>query len=197
MIATPAMFFAGKHLACMLEKRSEKPQQSFDADIEDLHSHVLIAGFGRVGQTVAKVLADAGISYLALDLDQNRVAKCRAKGMSVYFGDANQIQVLQAAGAERARTAVVTLDNQEATSRTVAALRGDCPDLPIYVRARDRRHMRSLETVGATAVVSEAAESSLQLGSIVLASLDVSADEIACVIQEYREGDYARLEDII
>jgi CPA2 family monovalent cation:H+ antiporter-2 len=197
MIATPAMFFAGRHLTCMLEKRSGTPQQSFDADIEDLHSHVLIAGFGRVGQTVAKVLTDAGISYVALDLDQTRVAKCRTKGMSVYFGDANQIHVLQAAGAERARTAVITLDNHETASRTVAALRGHHPDLPIYVRARDRQHMRRLENVGATAVVSEAAESSLQLGSIVLASLDVSADEIASVIQEYRESDYARLEDVI
>ena len=197
MIATPAMFYAGKRFAGVLEKPSDGSRETFDSDVEDLKNHVLIAGFGRVGQTVAKVLSDAGLSYVALDLDQTRVMKCRASGMSVYYGDANQIQVLEAAGAARAKTAVITLDHQGIASKAVAALRDNYPDLPIYVRARNKQHMRHLEEVGATAVVSEAAESSLQLGSIVLNSLDVSADEIASVIQEYRKDDYARLEEIV
>ncbi|MBZ0215802.1 MAG: NAD-binding protein, partial [Fimbriimonadaceae bacterium] len=133
----------------------------------------------------------------ALDLNQDRVAKCRAKGMPVYYGDADQILVLEAAGAASATTAVITLDQQDVASKTVAALRDNYPDLPIYVRGRNRRHVQHLEKVGATAVVSEAAESSLQLGSIVLTSLDVSADEIASVIQEYRESDYALLNEIV
>jgi len=197
MVATPLMFYLGKLLACWLEERAHKPEEIFDIDVDGESNHVLIAGFGRVGQTVAKVVSDAGISYVALDLDQNRVAKCRAKGMSVYFGDADQIDVLKATGASRAKMAVITLDTQETASRVVAALRDNYPDLPIYVRARDRRHMAQLEKAGATAVVSEAAESSLQLGSIVLTSLDVSSDEIASVIQGYREDDYKRLDEII
>ncbi len=197
MIATPAMFFAGKYLAGLLKTPSGKQQGYFDAEVETFNNHVLIAGFGRVGQTVAKVLSDAGISYVALDLDQSRVAKCREKGMSVYYGDADQIYVLQAAGAGRASMAVITLDHAETASRVVAALRNNYPQLPIFVRARDRRHTQQLEKVGATAVVSEAAESSLQLGSIVLTSLDISTDEIMSVIQKYREDDYRRLEKII
>jgi len=197
MVATPVMFSIGKHLSCWLENRGNKTQEAFDADIEGESNHVLIAGFGRVGQTVAKVLADVGIHYVALDLDQSRVAKCRTKGMSVYFGDADQVDVLKAAGAERAIMAVITLDEQETASRVVAALRDNYSDLPIYVRARDRQHMQHLEKAGATAVVSEAAESSLQLGSIVLTSLEVSPDEIASVIQEYREDNYRRLDEIV
>ncbi len=197
MIATPAMFYAGKRFDGWLDRRSDGSQDAFDAEVEDLNNHVLIAGFGRVGQTVAKVLSDAGLSYVALDLDQTRVKKCRANGMPVYYGDADQIFVLEAAGAARARTAVITLDHEGVASKAVAALRGNFPDLPIYVRARNKQHMRHLEEVGATAVVSEAAESSLQLGSIVLTSLDVSTDEIASVIQNYREDDYARLEEIV
>jgi len=197
MVATPLMFYVGKRFSYWFESRENTPQATFDADVEGISNHVLIAGFGRVGQTVAKVLSDAGISYIALDLDLTRVTKCRAKGLSVYFGDADQIEVLKAAGAQRAKTAVITLDRQEAASRVVAALRDNYPDLPIYVRARDRQHMAHLGKAGATAVVSEAAESSLQLGSIVLASLDVSSDEIASVIQEYRDDDYKRLEDIV
>ncbi|MFK5979210.1 MAG: monovalent cation:proton antiporter-2 (CPA2) family protein [Rhizobiaceae bacterium] len=197
MAATPLMFYVGQYISTRLDNRNGKPHEAFDTDMEEASNHVLIAGFGRVGQTVAKVVSDAGISYVALDLDQNRIAKCRAKGMSVYFGDADQIHVLNAAGAERAKMAVITLDREKSASQVVTALRSNYPDLPIYVRARDRRHMANLEKAGATAVVSEAAESSLQLGSIVLSSLDVSADEIATVIQEYREDDYKRLEEII
>ena len=197
MVATPAMFYLGKQVACWHEGRSEQSYETIDPNVEDLKNHILIAGFGRVGQTVAKVLSDAGLSYVALDLDQTRVTKCRAKGMSVYYGDADQIHVLEAAGAQKAKTAIITLDKPKAASRVVLALHTNFPDLPIYVRARDRRHMARLEKAGATAVVSEAAESSLQLGSIVLSSLDVSADEISSVIQTYREEDYKRLEDIV
>jgi len=197
MVATPLMFWAGKHIGNRLRQDAD-PQHGFTgADLEGIGNHVLIAGFGRVGQTVAKVLSDAGIAYVALDLDQARVAKCRAMGMSVYYGDADQIQVLHSAGAARAKMALVTLDKPKITRRVVTALRGQYPDLPILVRARDRRHTLELERVGATAVVSEAAESSLQLGGLALKSLDVDEDEILCVIQEYREDDYARLQDIV
>lgn len=197
MIAAPGMFSAGKRVCCWIEARSGDAQAEIDADIVGTDNHVLIAGFGRVGQTVAKVLSDAGIPYVALDLDQARVAKCRAKGMSVYYGDADHLHVLNAAGAQRAKIAVITLDKHKTASRVVTALRGSYPALPIYVRARDRKHMALLEKAGATEVVSEAAESSLQLGSIVLSSLDVSSDEIISLIQAYREDDYKRLEEII
>lgn len=197
MVATPVMFYAGKHIGNRLRADVHIPQDSIGADLDNVNDHVLIAGFGRVGQTVANVLSDAGIPYVALDMDQARVAKCRARGVPVYYGDADQIQVLQSAGAARAKMALVTLDNPKVTRRVVAALRGHYPDLPILVRARDRRNTPELEQVGATAVVSEAAESSLQLGSIALKSLGVEEDDILCVIQEYREDDYARLDDII
>ncbi|MCF6275736.1 MAG: NAD-binding protein, partial [Robiginitomaculum sp.] len=99
--------------------------------------------------------------------------------------------------AGHAKAAVITIDHVSSASQVVGALRKNYPVLPIYVRARDRQHMRSLEESGASAVVSEAAESSLQLGSIVLQSLNVSVDEIASLIDDYREDDYAKLEEII
>lgn len=197
MVATPAMFFLGKHLSTRLRKQSDITNNALDTKITDVKNHVLIAGFGRVGQTIAKVISDAGISYVALDLDQARVSKCRAKGMSVYFGDADRIQVLKAAGAGRAQMVVITIDHAKTASRIVSALQVDYPDLPIYVRARDRQHVRSLEKSGATEVVSEAAESSLQLGGMVLKSLGVRVDEITSLIEAYREDDYAKLEKII
>lgn len=197
MLATPLMFFLAKLIARALEKRHDAPVHSlYEAD-EQLHDHVLIVGFGRVGQTVARVISEAGFSYIAIDMDQKLVAACRAKGMPVYYGDVSQVRVIEAAGVKSAKLAVITLDEGGLASRTVAALHQCYPDLAIYVRARDRQHIFQLEELGATAVVPEAAESSLQLGSIVLGSLDVSSDEIQCVIQSYRDDDYARLGDVI
>jgi len=193
MIATPFMFYLGKKISTLLANNI----QAETRDISELNQHVLIAGFGRVGQTVARVLTEAGISYIALDLDQKRVSNCRKKGMNVYFGDADQIKVLQSAGAQNASIAVITLDQTTAASHIVTALRSNYPALPIYVRARDRSHSNILENAGATEMVFEAAEASLQLGSIVLASLNVSSDEITSVINDFREDDYAKLEEII
>lgn len=197
MLLTPLMFFVGNKLSSLIDKKSNDEPTPIDEEIQTLNNHILIAGFGRVGQTVAKVVSDAGYSYVALDLDQNRIKKCRSKTMQVYYGDASQIKVLEAAGVSKATSVVITLDEQATASRTVAALRAQYKDLPIYVRARDRKHIRHLETVGATAIVSEAAESSLQLGSIILSSLNVSTDEITSLIDKYRDNEYERLEEII
>ena len=135
-----------------------------------LTDHVVIAGFGRVGQTVAKVLAAAGVPYVALDLDARRIARARAKGLPVFYGDASRVDVLAAAGAGRARAAVLTIDQPPAIDRAVAALHGHFPELRIFVRGHDPDHGRRLTEWGATAVVPEAVEASLQLGAIVLAA---------------------------
>ncbi|MCF6344014.1 MAG: monovalent cation:proton antiporter-2 (CPA2) family protein [Devosiaceae bacterium] len=197
MIVTPLMFSLGKFIEAKINRDKEASTDIIDSEERELTAQVLIAGFGRVGQTVAKVLSDANISYIALDLDQNRVAKCRKNGMNVFYGDADQIKVLQSAGADQVQVAVITLDSKITSKNTVSSLRKNYPQLPIYVRAKDRKQGRILEEAGASAMVSEAAEASLQLGSIVLASLNVSADEIASVMDDYREDDYALLEEII
>ncbi len=197
MIVTPLMFTLGKFIEAKINRGKEVSTDIKDSEERELTAQVLIAGFGRVGQTVAKVLSDANISYIALDLDQNRVAKCRKNGMNVFYGDADQIKVLQSAGADQVQVAVITLDNKITSKNAVSSLRKSYPQLPIYVRAKDRKQGRILEEAGASAMVSEAAEASLQLGSIVLASLNVSADEIASVMDDYREDDYALLEEII
>lgn len=197
MIVTPLMFTLGKFIEAKINKDKEISTDIRDSEASELSAQVLIAGFGRVGQTVAKVLSDANISYVALDLDQNRVAKCRKNGMNVFYGDTDQIKVLQSAGADQVQVAVITLDNKITSKNVVSSLRKSYPQLPIYVRAKDRKQSHILAEAGASAMVSEAAEASLQLGSIVLASLNVSADEIASVMDDYREDDYALLEEII
>lgn len=200
MAATPLAAWLGRLAAAALVRQEEPSDHGLPALTaagEVLAGHVLIAGFGRVGQTVAHVLASQGVAYVALDLDAARVALCRKAGLSVYYGDASRIEVLEAAGAARARAAVVTLDDWRAATRTVAAIRQHFPELPSYVRSRDQRHGRRLEREGATAAVPETVEASLQLGSIVLAATGTGRADVDQLLERLRGENYAALENII
>jgi len=197
MVATPVMAYAGGQFSSFWARREKVSVAGAGKIGDDLHDHVLIAGFGRVGQTVAKVLSAGDISYVALDLDAARIAACRAKGMPVFFGDASQIEILNAAGASRAKGAVITIDQPATADRIVAALHEFLPDLPIVARARDLPHSHRLETEGATQAVPETLEASLQLGAIAMTSMGASSDEVMGIIQELREDDYANLGDAV
>jgi CPA2 family monovalent cation:H+ antiporter-2 len=196
MIVTPLLAEAGRSLAQRLGRPAAGDLHALHEGAGSLTDHVVVAGFGRVGQTVAKVLAAADIPYVALDLDPGRVRRCRAAGLPAFFGDASGVDVLAAAGAGRARAAVLTMDQAAAVDRAVAALHQHFPELRIFVRGHDPRHGRELARRGATAVVPEAVEASLQLGGIVLTAVGASGGDAARIIEQLREGGYAGLEAI-
>jgi CPA2 family monovalent cation:H+ antiporter-2 len=197
MVATPVMAYVGGQFSSFWTRRKKVSVAGVEQIGEDLHDHVLIAGFGRVGQIVAKILSAGGISYVALDLDGNRIAACRTKGMPVFFGDSSQIEILNSASTNRARCAVITINQPAKVDRIVAALHQFFPDLPIFVRAQDLVHGRRLEMEGATQAVPETLEASLQLGAIAMTSMGASSDEVIGIIQELRKDDYANLGDSV
>lgn len=198
MVATPLMVHLAQLVDRLLQARQPEPglEPLEDAGTE-LVDHVLIAGFGRVGQTVAKSCARAGQSFLALDMDQLRVRRCHTLGMPVYYGDASHLEVLTAAGAERAAAAVITLDHPLEAARAVTALRAHYPKLRIFARARDLHHAARLERAGATAVVPETIEASLKLGSLVLQHLNPKDDAAIRAIEALRADNYALLGEVI
>jgi len=153
---------------------------------QGLEGHVLIAGFGRVGQALARVFDGETLPYLALDLDSAAVAGHRTRGLPVYFGDASRPDILRRAGVEHARALVVTMDSPEAARRTVEAARRAWPWLPIFARARDVPHASLLVASGATRVVPETVESSLQLAARVLEGLGVPDEAIGQAVEEQR-----------
>jgi len=197
MVATPLMAYLGGQFSEFLARKNKISVARVDDIEDDVHDHVLIIGFGRVGQTVAKILSAGGISYVALDLDAARVAACHAKGMPCFFGNASQIGVLKSAGAVRAKGAVITIDQPRTTDTLVWALHEFLPDLPIFVRARDLPHGRRIEAEGATQAVPETLEASLQLAAIAMTSMGVSSDEVRGLVQEIRDNDYATLGETI
>ena len=137
----------------------------------DLTGHVIIVGYGRTGQTLASLLNRECISHVALDLDTNRVARLRAKGALVYFGDASRVAMLQKIRLKDAAILAVCTDDPIATERILVAARDLSKDVPIVVRVRDSAHAKHLLNLGATQVVLEVLESGLQLGHLMLEQL--------------------------
>ena len=153
--------------------------------------HVILAGFGRVGARIGAILNAANVPYVGIDMDQSRVKAARAQGFSVFYGDASNVKVLQAAGAGRAKMIVVAMDNPEHFDRMVPLVRQYYPNLPIHARAKDRQHCAALIMQGASTAVSETLETSLRLSEEVLQGSSVAQSEIDRVINDFRKDYYS------
>jgi CPA2 family monovalent cation:H+ antiporter-2 len=182
-----------------LEARYARPPEETGLaahETGDLEKHVVIAGFGRVGQTVAKLLTSAGIAWVAVDRDVDLVTAARNQHLPVYFGDASRPAMLRSIGIDRARAAVVTLDHVDAAERAVEAMQDARPGLPVVARARDILHAERLERIGASEVVMETLEASLQLASKTLRSADADVEVVAAAISAFRAGDSVLLQEL-
>ena len=158
--------------------------------------HVIICGFGRVGQNLARVLEKRGFEYIALDLDPFRVRDARQAGDPVVYGDASQQEVLRALGLEHASVLVVSFDGADTALKIVRAVRRLRSELPVLVRTEDDSRLEALQDAGATEVVPEIFETSLALVSHVLLFLDVPAREVLETTEDIRHDRYALLRSV-
>lgn len=158
---------------------------------------VVLLGFGRVGQVIGRLLDEADVPWLALDLDPDRVSEARLAGAPVRFGDASRSDLLVDAGVDRARLVVVCLDDPGAALRTMRALRALAPRLPVLVRTRGDEYLETLLEAGATEVVPETFESSLMLLSHVMALLGRPRDRVDAVLESVRGDRYQLLHGVI
>jgi CPA2 family monovalent cation:H+ antiporter-2 len=196
MAITPLLLSSSREALRRLERPSDQPHDALAADTSEVTGHVVIAGFGRVGQTLGLLLESRFVRYLALDLDPELVAEARRRGLTVLYGDASRGDVLKAAGIERAQMAVSTLDDPKVASRAVHALRRLRTSMPIIARAHDVADCERLMRAGATAVVPEIVEGSLQLGGVLLRQLGESPDRVGQLLEQFRQETYARLAEI-
>lgn len=158
--------------------------------------HVIICGFGRVGQNLARVLEHRGLEFIALDLDPFRVRDARQAGDPVVYGDAAEPEVLRALGLEHASTIVVSVDSTETALRIVRAVRRLRNDVPLLVRTEDDSKLDVLQAAGATEVIPETFETSLSLVAHVLLFLDVPAQEVLETTEDIRHDRYAMLRNL-
>ena len=156
-------------------------ERAFDT-MESSDHPVIIAGFGRVGQVVARILRTQKIPFTALEANFEQVDFVRKFGNKIYFGDASRLDLLRAAGAEKAKIFVLAIDDVEASLKTAQMVKTHYPHLKIYARSRNRMHSYQLLDLGVTVLMRETFLSSLELGRDVLVGLGITtaaADEIA------------------
>jgi voltage-gated potassium channel Kch len=165
-----------------------------EGEMSGMSGHVIIAGFGRVGQLIAQMLSEELIPFVALDVSASRVQDGKSLDLPVYFGDAGSPAVLHSLGADRAACAVITLDTAGANYRSVWAMHKHFPHVKTFVRAHDISAGIMLERAGATAVVPEVLEPSLQLAAAVLSELSVPEDEVAETIRSFRKNHLSELQ---
>jgi monovalent cation:H+ antiporter-2, CPA2 family len=154
------------------------------------NKHVIICGYGRCGQNLARLLTAEKIPYIALDLDPDRVHQAAAAGDKVVYGDAVRLQALMAAGLARASAVVVTYLDTPSAMKVLANIRSHAPKVPVIVRTVDDHDIEKLQLAGATEVVPEAIEGSLMLASHALALVGVPMRRVIRVVQEQRDARY-------
>jgi CPA2 family monovalent cation:H+ antiporter-2 len=196
MLATPLSIRWGRGLADWLREHERTPNlpganlDKLRADTELLTGHVLICGYGRVGQTVARFLRRFDIPFVALDSDPLRVREAAEAGENVFIGDSRRRDLLKAIGLERVRLVVISFSENAQRSRTLSAVRGIRRDVPILVRTSDDSELQSYLDQGASEVVPETLEGALMLVSHVLAMLDVPIGQIIRSIDKVRRERY-------
>ena len=155
--------------------------------------HVIICGYGRSGQNLARMLDKQSIPYMALDLDPDRVRQAAAAGQSVVFGDAARAQSLMAAGLARANAVVISYPNTPSALKILRLVREHAPAVPVIVRTIDDSDLETLRAAGATEVVPEALEGSLMLANHALALVGVPMRKVIRQTQEARDARYGLL----
>ncbi|MCM2318189.1 MAG: cation:proton antiporter [Pseudomonas sp.] len=192
MAVTPLLLRAAPQMAARLSQRphAEGRAEEIAGACAEHEQHVLICGFGRVGQSIGRFLRREGIPFVALDNDPIRVQEAAAGELSVHYGDSRRGELLEALGASRARLLVVAADNPEHALETVKQARKLSATLPILVRTRDDSHLASLQEAGANEVVPEVLESSLMLASHALVMLGLPERRVQARIDEVRLDRY-------
>lgn len=189
LFATPAVARMGRAFGDWWERKHHVQ----DGDLvstsgpEPMEGHVIIAGFGRVGQLLAQILTAQGIRYIALESDARLVGELRAKDIPVYFGNAARAELLHKLHADRAAAVVLTMDHVSSTLHAARAIRRECPQVPVFARARDEKHALAVKKAGATMVFPETLESSLQLSALVLQTLGIPEISAAHIVQVERD----------
>ena len=198
MALTPLLALAAGLLGGQLQKLRDKGRRDQGEDAIDIgkqSGHVIVAGFGRVGRSVAKLLAARNIPYVAVDRDLQCVREGRREGMSVVFGNAVDRDLLEKLGADHAALVLVALGDAKATTTTLQGIRRHWPSVKLLARAHDADHAAALLALGIEDVVPETLEASLQLGGLVLRTLGVPANAVNGTIERARADGYREHDD--
>jgi monovalent cation:proton antiporter-2 (CPA2) family protein len=188
MAATPVLLLADE----TIRRRAapETPDYEMPPGGDD---HVIIAGFGRFGQIVARILRARQIPFTALDSSVEQVDFVKSFGSRIYYGDASRIDILRAAETHKARAFVLAVNDVEASLRIAETVRQNFPDVPVYARARDRTHVHRLMDLDVTIIERETFLSALELTRKLLKGLGLGEAEVKRLTETFKRLDEKRL----
>lgn len=189
MLATPLLLLFDERLA-----PKKLNDRAFD-EMPDEKGHVVIAGFGRFGQIVARILRARGVPFTALDQSAEQVDFVARFGSKAYYGDAARLDILESAQVQNARALVLAIDDVEASVRTAEVVREHFPDVPIYARARNRQHVHRLLDLDIKVIRRETFAASLDLSRSLLRGLEFSEAEVRRTVDTFEQLDKKRLYD--
>jgi monovalent cation:proton antiporter-2 (CPA2) family protein len=193
MLLTPLVLMALERVVLpRLSAGSKKEDRAHD-EPEAHEGGVVIAGFGRFGQVVGRFLRASGIPTTVLDLDPAMVDLLRRLGLSVHYGDASRLDLLHAAGCEKARLFVLAVDEPEKSNEIATTVRKHFPHLPILARARSRQHYYQLTRIGAEMIIRETFGSAIELGELALRRLGYRAHQARRMAVAFRRHDEASI----
>jgi len=198
MVASPLLIRHNRRITRAMLGESAPPQSEALREVRTTlaaagRDHVVICGFGRVGQNIARVLEQTGFEFIALDVDPYRIRVGRQAGDPVMFGDAEQVKVLENVGLAHASCVVVTFTKPEVALRILRSARELRPDVPVLVRTQDDSRLEELQAAGATEVVPETFEASLMLVSHLLLLLKLPVSRVIRTVNDIRSHRYGML----
>ena len=195
LFITPLLARVGHAIGERWESAAQEHNHADDAALDDARGRVIIAGFGRVGQLLARLLDDQNIPYVAFENDARLVSKLHKEGVPVYFGNAARPELLRRVHADEAPAIVLTMDHPASALQAVRGIRREFPQARLFARSRDEKHARALKLAGASVVVPETLEASLQLSAFVLESMGLDERVVDGIVDQERELFAAALDE--
>lgn len=197
MALTPALSKLGEKICDKLDEGDAISPDLTEKEISDISRHVIIVGFGRAGEMVARLLSAEKVSYIMLEADIKTARKGKEMGFPVYHGDSTKLSGLKSVGIERSKAVIVTMSASVPMKKTIRTINKEFPDIPIVVKAPDLRNLNSLEKIGATVVVPEKYEAGLQMAGALLKAIGVTEFEVSRLKNKFRAGNYKHAKEVM
>lgn len=193
LFITPMLARLGRAIGERQAGAAHEPPEGDQQALASARGRIVIAGFGRVGQQLAKLLGEQNIPFVAFECDAKLVSTLHAEGKPVYFGNAARPELLRHVHAQDAPAIVLTMDHPASALQAVRGIRREFPHVPLFVRSRDEKHARALRLAGASVVVPETLEASLQLSAFVLEAVGLDERLVDGIVDHERAVAAARL----
>ncbi|WP_341814907.1 monovalent cation:proton antiporter-2 (CPA2) family protein [Wolbachia endosymbiont (group A) of Chalcis sispes] len=170
--------------------------EAVETDTQDLYNHVIVAGFGRVGYMVTKMLTAEHLSYVVVDIQSKIVKEGKSDNFPIYLGDVTRCEILKSVGIERAQALVISIKNEVTIKKVVSLVAANFPHVNIVIRLPDLSNVEVYRDLGASKIIPETSEIGLQLGGAALSLSGISESGVTSLKSRFRKGNYSMLKDL-